>query len=61
MKCKKCGNAIEVRMASRVDATGCNLLESITSVVTVECKECRNKFQLPLSSFEYLLKTDKDK
>ncbi len=55
MKCK-CGNNINVRMAAKVECNGCKMLTSMTTIMTVECNECGEKFQIPISSENYILK-----
>lgn len=57
MKCK-CGNDIEIKMASRINCNGARLLTSLTTIVTLECLECGEKFQVPISSSDYVVKED---
>jgi RNase P subunit RPR2 len=58
MKCK-CGNEINVQMASRVHCSGAKILTSLTTILTLECLECGEKFQIPISSSDYVMKEDK--
>ncbi|MDP3026884.1 MAG: hypothetical protein Q8N63_04195 [Nanoarchaeota archaeon] len=55
MKCK-CGNNIKIRMGARVDCEGCKVLTSMTTIITAECLKCKAKFQVPISSSEYVIK-----
>lgn len=55
MKCK-CGNQIDVKMAAKLACQGCNALTSMTTIITVECLKCKEKFQIPISSSEYIMK-----
>ena len=55
MKCK-CGQEIDVKMAARVKSAGCKILTSMTTIITVECSNCKEKFQIPISSSEYIIK-----
>jgi hypothetical protein len=57
MKCK-CGNQIDVKMAAKVACKGCRVLTSMTTIMTVECFQCREKFQIPVSSSEYIVKEE---
>jgi len=57
MKCK-CGNEINIRMGAKVDCRGCKILTSMTTIITVECSECHEKFQVPVSSGKYIIKED---
>ncbi|MBS3079664.1 hypothetical protein J4218_06080 [Candidatus Pacearchaeota archaeon] len=57
MKCK-CGNQIDVKMASRVHCSGAKLLTSLTTILTLECLDCGEKFQIPISSSDYVAKED---
>lgn len=57
MKCK-CGNEINIRMGAKVDCRGCKILTSMTTIITVECAECGEKFQVPVSSSEFIMKED---
>jgi len=45
-------------MAAKVDCKGCNMLTSMTTILTVECAKCHEKFQLPISSKEFIIKED---
>jgi hypothetical protein len=55
MKCK-CGNEINVKMAAKLACKGGRILTSMTTIISVECEKCREKFQLPISSSEYVIK-----
>ena len=55
MKCK-CGNPIDVNMAAKLSCKDCKILTSMTTILTVECSNCREKFQIPISSAEYIVK-----
>jgi len=57
MNCK-CGNPINVKMAAKVACQGCKILTSMTTILTVECLSCGEKFQLPVSSGEFIVKED---
>lgn len=57
MKCK-CGNNIDIRMASRVECNGAKILTSLTTIMTVECLACGEKSQVPISSSDFLIKED---
>lgn len=54
MKCK-CGQEIDIKMAAKVACNGCKILTSMTTVMTVECASCGEKFQIPISSGEYIM------
>jgi hypothetical protein len=58
MKCNKCGNNIDIKMAAKVACQGCKILTSMTTIMTVECAQCGEKFQLPVSSGEFIVKED---
>jgi hypothetical protein len=49
MKCK-CGNDFGIRLAAKADCQGCQLLTSMTTILTVQCAQCRAVFQVPLTS-----------
>lgn len=55
MKCK-CGNQIDIKMGARLDCRGCKVLTSMTTIITVECLMCGEKFQVPISSKDYIIK-----
>ena len=57
MKCK-CGNNIDVKMAAKVACKGCEILTSMTTIMTVECAKCHEKFQVPVSSKDVIVKED---
>lgn len=57
MKCK-CGNEINVKMASRVHCSGAKLLTSMTTILTLECLECGEKSQVPISSADFVMKEE---
>jgi len=54
MKCK-CGNEINIKMGARVDCTGCKILTSMTTIMTAECSVCNERFQIPISSKEFIV------
>lgn len=58
MKCK-CGNNIDVKMAAKVATEGCKVLTSMTTIVTVECSICGEKFQVPICSSQYIVKENR--
>lgn len=58
MKCK-CENEINIKMGARVNCSGCKILTSMTTIITAECSNCGEKFQIPISSAEYVLKENK--
>ena len=43
-------------MGARVDCEGCKILTSMTTIITAECLKCGEKFQVPISSSEYIIK-----
>jgi len=45
-------------MAAKVASKGCKLLTSMTTIMTVECAQCGEKFQVPISSGEFIVKED---
>lgn len=55
MKCK-CGNDIEVRMASKVAGKGCRILTTMTVIVTAQCEKCGEIFQVPIKSDGAIIK-----
>ena len=55
MKCK-CGNEIKIAMAGRVKSEGCKILTSMTTIITAECNKCGIRFQVPISSKDYIIK-----
>lgn len=57
MKCK-CGNEINIKIASRVQCSGAKMLTSMTSILTLECLQCMEKFQVPVSSSDYIIKEE---
>ena len=57
MKCK-CGNEIAIKMGAKVDTRGCKVLTSMTTIITAECSISKEKFQVPISSSEYIMKED---
>lgn len=56
MKCNKCNNEIKIGMIAKAKCEGCEILASITSIVTVKCLECGEVFQIPVSSSNYVMK-----
>ena len=50
MICIKCGKEIELRLASKVSAKGCKVLSSMTTIITIQCDNCNNILQIPLSN-----------
>jgi hypothetical protein len=57
MKCK-CGNEIEIKMGSKLIVRGCNILTSMTVVVTGQCEKCGLMFQVPIKSDGAIVKKD---
>ena len=55
MKCK-CGNDIQVLLEAKVACKGCRILTSMTTVITAECEKCGAKFQVPVSSGDFVIK-----
>jgi hypothetical protein len=55
MKCK-CGNELKIAMISKAKCEGCEMLASITSIVTVKCLNCNEVLQIPISSSDYIMK-----
>ncbi|MBT4135467.1 hypothetical protein HOD75_03725 [archaeon] len=51
----KCGNEIKIRMGARVDCDGCKILTSMTTIITAECSKCGERFQVPVSSSNYIM------
>jgi hypothetical protein len=49
MKCK-CGNDIKLNLGLKLATTGCEILTSVTTIVTVKCNKCKAVFQIPVSS-----------
>jgi hypothetical protein len=49
MKCK-CGNDIDIKMASKLVGKGCKILTAMTAVVTAQCGKCGAIFQVPIRS-----------
>ena len=52
----KCGHLIDIKLASKVEAIGCNILTSMTTIVTAECLNCHEKFQVPITSKDYIIR-----
>lgn len=59
MKCK-CGNQIDIRMASKLVARGCKILTAVTMVVTAQCEKCGEIFQVPVQSNNAIVKRSDD-
>jgi hypothetical protein len=57
MKCK-CGNDIDIKMASKLIGKGCNILTAMTVVVTAQCESCSAIFQVPIKSDSVIVKKD---
>ncbi|MFH1399181.1 MAG: hypothetical protein ABIG95_03655 [Candidatus Woesearchaeota archaeon] len=49
MKCK-CGNEFSIRMATKAEVKGCEILTAMTVVITAKCTSCGAVFQIPVSS-----------
>lgn len=45
-------------MAAKVACQGCKILTSMTTIMTIECLQCGEKFQAPVSSGEFIVKED---
>ena len=50
MKCSKCNNDMGIKLASKVECKGCELLTNMNTILTVKCSKCGNVSQIPLSS-----------
>ncbi|MEK6880915.1 MAG: hypothetical protein AABY22_14945 [Nanoarchaeota archaeon] len=50
MKCSKCENEIGIKLASKVEARGCDVLTNMTTILTIKCSKCGYVSQIPLSS-----------
>lgn len=59
MKCK-CGNQIDIKMASKLVARGCKILTGVTVVVTAQCENCGEIFQVPIQSNNAIVKRSED-
>ena len=57
MRCK-CGNEIDIKMASKVIGKGCKILTAMTLVVTVQCDKCGAIFQVPIKNNGAIVKKD---
>jgi hypothetical protein len=49
MRCN-CGNVMDLKMASKMKAEGCKVLTALTTIVTAQCNDCGNMFQVPIKS-----------
>ncbi len=54
MKCPKCNSEFRIKLASKVKCENCNLLTSMTTVLTIQCGKCRNVFQIPAKSSNFM-------
>jgi len=50
MKCGKCNNQMDIKLASKVECKGCEMLTNMNTILTVKCSKCGNISQIPLSS-----------
>lgn len=57
MKCK-CGNEIDIKMATNLVSKGCKILTAMTVVVTGQCNKCGEMFQVPIKSDMAIVKKD---
>jgi hypothetical protein len=57
MKCK-CGNDIEIKMGSKLITKGCRVLTAMTVVITAQCENCGEMFQVPIKSDGVIVKKE---
>jgi len=48
MKCPKCGNEFNIKLASKVICQGCSMITALTTVLTLQCDKCKHVFQFPV-------------
>ena len=61
MKCNKCGNELRIKLASKVEAQGCEILTNMTTVLTAKCNKCGTMMQISLpSNSVFSVKKDKN-
>lgn len=59
MKCSKCGNEIQVKLASKMLTKGAKVITSLTTILTVKCDKCDNIFQISVQG-NSMLSINKD-
>ncbi len=54
MKCEKCGQDIKLKVGSKINSKGCKVLTNITTILTIQCNNCRHVFQAPIQSKSFM-------
>ena len=57
MKCK-CGNEIKIGIGAKLISKGCKILTAVTVVVTAQCNNCGEMFQVPIKNNGVIVKSE---
>lgn len=55
MKCVTCGKEFNVKLGSKLISKGCKILTAMTTIVTVQCENCGQIFQVPVTSKSFMI------
>lgn len=50
MKCENCGNKILIQIATKINSKNCKVLTNLTSIITIQCENCKRIFQVPIQN-----------
>ncbi|MEK6873722.1 MAG: hypothetical protein AABW91_02660 [Nanoarchaeota archaeon] len=50
MKCSRCGYEFEIKLGARIVSKGAKILTAMTTIVTAQCEQCGQIFQVPVAS-----------
>ena len=60
MKCSRCGHEFEIKLGSKIISKGCKILTAMIAIVTIQCENCGQIFQVPIQSKSFFtVKKDK--
>ena len=48
MKCPNCNSDILIQIGTRIKSKGCQILTTMTIVLTAQCDKCKTIFQVPV-------------
>jgi len=50
MKCSRCGHEFDIKLGSKLVSRGCKVLTAVIAIVTIQCENCGQVFQVPIQS-----------
>jgi len=60
MQCPKCKSELKIQAITKINAQNCKVLDSATTVLTIQCDNCSNIIQVPISN-KNVLSVQKEK